>query len=278
MRGWNGDYRGALLFSERPRKLNRGASLKIGEFDEKGVLRREDILDAPLVLLHDLAVDTLFEKFVPPRFTYEGVFRKLVYPYPRDGIRELIVNAVVHMDYHSRAPVAVSVHPDHLEIFGVGGLPDGWTVETLVGKHKSVPRNQTLADVFHDAGYVENWAQGIGRVMESCRVNGNPPNFVIVFDGLSATVTSSAMCDGQPVESSVIHQKQMIDDFTPTDNQRLILDIVASDPSTTQKNISERTGLAPRTVALNLSKLVDAGVICREGSRKKGVWRIIRRI
>lgn len=29
---------GALLFSEHPRKLNRGASLKIGEFDEMGVL------------------------------------------------------------------------------------------------------------------------------------------------------------------------------------------------------------------------------------------------
>lgn len=136
-----------------------------------------------MILLPDLAVDTLFEKYVPPRFTYEGVFRKLVYPYPRDGIRELIVNAVVHMDYHSKEPVTVSVHPDHLEIFGVGGLPNGWTVETLVGKHKSIPRNQTLADVFHDAGYVENWAQGIGRVMDSCRVNGNPPpNFALMFE------------------------------------------------------------------------------------------------
>lgn len=270
---------GALLFSEYPRKLNRGASLKIGEFDEMGVLRREDILDAPLILLPDLAVDTLFEKYVPPRFTYEGVFRKLVYPYPRDGIRELIVNAVVHMDYHSKEPVTVSVHPDHLEIFGVGGLPNGWTVETLVGKHKSIPRNQTLADVFHDAGYVENWAQGIGRVMDSCRVNGNPPpNFALMFEGLSVTVTSSTTYEGQSVESSVIYHDQMVNEFTPTENQMLILDIIASDPSTTQKNISERTGLAPRTVALNLSKMVDAGVICREGSRKSGVWRIIRQV
>lgn len=70
----------------------------------------------------------------------------------------------------------------------------------------------------------------------------------------------------------------MVNEFTPTENQMFILDIIASDPSTTQKNISERTGLAPRTVALNLSKMVDAGVICREGSRKSSVWRIIRQV
>ena len=258
-------YAGILLFSEHPRRTNRGAFMKIGEFDGNGVLRREDIIDAPLILVPDLAVDILFDRYIPPTFRYEGALRRLVDPYPRDGIRELIVNAVVHMDYRSKEPVTVSVHPDRVEVFGFGGLPDGWTVETLIGRHRSIPRNQTLADVFHDAGYVENWAQGIRRVMESCEVNGNPrPEFVLEREGLSVTISSAVR---QTVETTK--------GFVPTDNQRLILDCIASDPSITQRMISETTGLSERTVRNNLSKMVDAGMVHREGSRKDGKWVIL---
>lgn len=256
---------GILLFSEHPRRTNRGAFMKIGEFDGNGVLRREDIIDAPLVLVPDLAVDILFDRYIPPTFRYEGALRRLVDPYPRDGIRELIVNAVVHMDYRSKEPVTVSVHPDRVEVFGFGGLPDGWTVETLIGRHRSIPRNQTLADVFHDAGYVENWAQGIRRVMESCEANGNPaPEFVLEREGLSVTISSAIW---QTVETTK--------GFVPTDNQRLILDCIASDPSITQRMISETTGLSERTVRNNLSKMVDAGMVHREGSKKDGKWVIL---
>ncbi len=250
----------ALLFSAHPRRINRGAFLKIGEFDKNGVLRREDILDAPLILIPDLAVDALFDKYTPPIFTYEGAFRKLLNLYPRDGIRELIVNAVVHMDYRLKEPVSVYVHPDKIEIFGFGGLPDGWTVETLMGRHKSIPRNQTLADVFHDAGYVENWAQGIKRVVESCADNGNPsPDFILEREGLSVTVSS-------------VSQDEPPSEFVPTKNQKLILECIASDPSITQKRIAESTGLSERAIRANISSLVDAGVVRREGGKRSGKW------
>lgn len=258
---------GALLFSEHPRRLNRGALVKIGQFDAGGILRREDIVDAPLILIPDLAVDILFDRYVPPTFRYEGAFRVLAYPYPRDGLRELIVNAVVHMDYRSEGPVTISVHPDRVEIFGFGGLPDGWTVETLMGKHRSIPRNRTLAEVFHDAGYVENWAQGIRKVINSCVENGNPqPEFVLEREGLSVTVMQSTPSEGTGSDT-----------FVPTENQRRMLECISSDPSVTQKRMSEITGLTERTIASNLSKLVEAGVIRREGSRKSGRWVVLHR-
>ena len=184
--------------------------------------------------------------------------------YPRDAIRELIVNAVVHMDYHSKEPVTVSVHPDNVEIFGFGGLPDGWTIETLIGKHRSIPRNKTLADVFHDAGYVENWAQGIRRVMEACEINGNPtPEFALEHEGLAVFVSSTAR---QGPVSAV---------FVPTENQKRIIECISSDPSLTQKRIAETTGLSERAVIYNMSKLVDAGIVRREGSKKDGRWVLI---
>ena len=252
---------GLLLFSSHPRKFNRGTILKIGEFDLEGVLRREDIIDAPLIDIPNLAVDTLFNKYIPPTFQYEGALRKLVSVYPKEGIRELIVNAVVHTDYRFKEPVIVSVYPDKIEIFNFGGLPDGWTIETLVGRHRSIPRNKTLADVFHDAGYVENWAQGIRRVIESCEKNGNPkPKFILEHDGLSVSVSASTPHPLISINSTL------------TENQKLILECIVSDPSITQKKISEITGLAERTVTNNLSKLAQANIIFREGSKKRGKW------
>ena len=260
-----------LLFSENPRRLNQGAYLKIGGFDEKGILRREDIVEAPLILVPDLAVDILFNRYTPPTFAYEGAFRKLVHAYPREAIRELIVNAVVHMDYRLESPATVAVHPKRIEIFDSGGLPDGWTIEMLTGRHASVLRNKTLANVFHDAGYVENWAQGIRKVMESCGSNGNPlPEFRSEFGGLSVTVSST---DPQPESPSGTTSPTHV--FVPTENQRLILGCISSNPSTTQKRISEITGLSERTVRNNLSKMVEADIVRREGSRKDGRWIVI---
>ena len=253
---------GVLLFSEHPFRYNCGMFLKIGEFDSRGILRREDIVDVPLILVPDQAVEILFDRYVPPVFGYEGAFRKIVDLYPREGIRELIVNAVVHMDYRSKAPVTVSVHPDRLEVFCFGGLPAGWTAETLVGNHASVQRNKTLATVFHDAGYVENWAQGISKVVKSCKDNKNPsPTFVLRNEGLSVTVSSIDMAPKPNAEWIDL-----------TESQNKILECIVSDPSTTRNGISEATGLTETAVADNLLKLVESGIVRREGNGETGRW------
>lgn len=75
-----------LLFSNNPRRFNQGGYLKNGGFDEKGVLRWEDIIEVPLILIPDLAVETLFDRYEQPTSAYEGAFRKLVRAYPRDAI------------------------------------------------------------------------------------------------------------------------------------------------------------------------------------------------
>lgn len=60
--------------------------------------------------------------------------------------------------------------------------------------------------------------------------------------------------------------------FVPTENQRLILDCIASDPFLTQMRISEMTGLSKRMVRNNLSKMVDSGIVRKEGSKRDGRW------
>ena len=70
--------------------------------------------------------------------------------------------------------VQIPIHPDCLFISNAGGLPPTWTVETLLGKHRSQARNGLVAATFYRAGFVEQWGRGIEKVCAICREFGNP--------------------------------------------------------------------------------------------------------
>ncbi|MDO5853752.1 MAG: ATP-binding protein [Thermoplasmata archaeon] len=192
-------------------------------------------------------------------------FRRVFRRYPREAVRELIVNAVVHRDYRKGVPVTVSVHPDRIVIASKGALPEGWTVETLLGDHDSDPRNRTMAEVFHDAGYVENWAQGIRKVVEGCRANGNPdPEFGFALGVLKATIRSATPPGGQASECPI----------PLTEVQRGIVDLICADPRISASEMAGRLGITERTVQNNIRKLVELGMISREGNNRTGAWKV----
>lgn len=266
---------GALLFTAEPTRINRGAFLKIGLFDRDGVLKREDIIETPLILLPDEAMNSLLEKYIPPTFSYGSTSRTLSSRYPVEGLREIVVNAIVHKDYRVEEPVTVSVHPNHIDVFSYGGLPEGWTTETLIGDHQSLRRNITLATLYHDAGLVENWAQGIRKVFRECERNGNPkPEFFQDSGGLRVTVTSNVMDVDGRISIPVVSTKTK----SPTDRQKNIVRMMAANPGITISSIASELGVSPRTVKNDINFLTEMGFIRREGNNRSGEWVVMVRI
>mgnify|MGYP006299650315 CR=1 FL=1 len=96
---------------------------------------------------------------------------------PEEALREAILNAVMHRDYHfDNAWITVEIYKDRLEISDPGGLPPGITLNDL-GK-KSVPRNKLIADLFHRIGEVEKAGTGINRIKKLISDAGLPePTF-----------------------------------------------------------------------------------------------------
>ncbi len=88
--------------------------------------------------------------------------------FPRDAIREAIVNAVCHRDYTSNACVQVMLFRDRLEIINPGSLPKGMTVEDLYGTHDSIPRNSLIARAMSWTSYVEKSGSGTGEILDKC--------------------------------------------------------------------------------------------------------------
>ena len=175
---------------------------------------------------------------------------------------------MVHKDYSIQEPTTIRVYSDRLEIFCLGGLPTGWTPDKLLQEHTSIRRNRALASVFFTAGYVENWGQGIEKVLEECRSNGNPdPEFSIMNDSLKVVVRIKA------IERPKVPQTDV---FKIDEKSKAILSCIAEDPSVSAKRMAEIIGISDSTVERRLKELVTKGIIRREGSDKKGKWIIMQ--
>jgi ATP-dependent DNA helicase RecG len=92
---------------------------------------------------------------------------------PPSGLREILVNALIHRDYSiAGGAISLAIFDDRLEVWSAGGFPRGITPELLSREHHSVQRNPLIADAFHRAGFIEKWGRGTNRVIEMCREAG----------------------------------------------------------------------------------------------------------
>ena len=170
-------YAAALLFTEKAEKWIPGAYVKVGKFgeDEADLLYHDDV-HGSLIEQAEKTLDLIYFKYLKAKIWYEnGEQRVEKFPFPREALRELILNALVHKDYASFTPIQISVSDDKLYVANVGSLPEDWTLEKLLGKHSSRPRNPTIAGCVYLTGKIETWGRGIRKVFDECAKHGCPP-------------------------------------------------------------------------------------------------------
>ena len=83
-------------------------------------------------------------------------------------MREALLNAVAHKDYTDPYPIQISVYANKIMMWNYGRLPENWTVEDLLDKHSSQPRNPDIATAFFRSGYVESWGRGMDKMKNLC--------------------------------------------------------------------------------------------------------------
>jgi ATP-dependent DNA helicase RecG len=100
--------------------------------------------------------------------------------YPREAIREAIVNALIHRDYLlSGTDIELSIYEDRLEVISPGRLPNGiTTARMLTGCRAS--RNQLIKDVMRDYRYLEHSGMGVPRkIVKTMQIhNGTKPALI----------------------------------------------------------------------------------------------------
>ena len=163
-----------LLFHPNPEKYITGAYTKIGYFESDSDLKFQDEIHGNIFEQIEKTTELLFTKYIKAMISYEGISRVETYEYPKDAIREALLNAVAHKDYSGGVPIQISVYKDKLMIWNEGQLPENWTIETLLDKHSSKPYNPDIANALFRSGYIESWGRGISKMTEQCFSSGLP--------------------------------------------------------------------------------------------------------
>ena len=115
-----------------------------------------------------------------PTSWLEGAQRHDRWEYPEDGVREVLVNALVHRDYSiAGTDIMLSIFSDRLEIQSPGRLPNTVTIDGMKSGVRYA-RNQTLVNVMRDYGYVDSRGMGIrNKVFPSMHIhNGTEPDLI----------------------------------------------------------------------------------------------------
>jgi len=100
----------------------------------------------------------------------DGIFRKNIYNYEPEVIREVIANALAHRNYTTRGDIFINLYTDKLEIHSPGLLPLGVTPDNILTK--SIQRNQILAKLLYDLKIIEKEGSGYDRIYEIMLGNG----------------------------------------------------------------------------------------------------------
>ena len=265
-----------LLFYDDPAVVQNGSHVQIGKFGPGGVLEYQDILEGSLLTTADKVIDLIYLKYLKAKVSFEHDRRTETYPFAREAIREAVYNAIAHNCYMFGVPIQIRIEDEAMIISNRCILPEGWTVDTLMEPHDSVPYNPDIANVFYRAGYIERWGRGIETICDACRELGTElPVYELLGNGLRVRFTAlqSALVEqGKEPMPQSDKQDGALDDALA----RKILEVLTEDPRISQISLSEKLSLARRSVQRKMDELKNVGRIERIGGKRYGYWKIHR--
>ena len=262
-----------LLFYGDPSIVQVGSFVKVGKFEHGTVVYHDD-LEGSLISTADKIVDLIYLKYLKAKITYEHDRRVETYPFARNAIREAIYNAIAHNCYMYGTPIQIRIEEEQIIISNRCILPEGWTAETLMQPHDSIPYNPDIANVFYRAGYIETWGQGIQKICDECVALGAElPKYEIIGTGLRVyfPALKSALID-QPKAP----KHQNTDKHGALDDAMVlkIIEILKEKPDISQEALGENMGVTRRVVQKYINVLKEAGRIERVGGKRYGHWKI----
>ena len=281
---------GMMLFYQKPERYVPGSYIKIGYFKSDSEISYMDEIHGPLIIQAARTIDLIFTKYLKANISYDGVTRIETYPFPKAAIREAVYNAIVHKNYAIQIPIQISVYKDKLYISNDCILPSGWTIETLMVKHRSKPFNPNIANVFFRAGFIETWGRGIEKICKACREFKTelpeftlyPEEIMIKFNALKNSKLSCDLNDVINTDMNTDTNTDMNTDMNTDTNassylkEDQLLEYLKTHADATQNDMALHFNVTKRTIERNINTLKKENIIVRVGNNRKGVWKIVK--
>jgi len=252
---------GILLFHPKPENFVTGAYVKIGFFESDSELMYQDEVHGNLFNQVEKTIELLFTKYIKAIISYEGIHRIETYEYPKDAIREALLNAISHKDYSSGFPIQISVYKDKLMIWNSGQLPENWTTKNLMEKHPSQPYNPDIANAFFRSGYIESWGRGTIKIIEKC-IEAGLPSPLYSYEGSDFWVEFK----------KDIYHKEYLQSLNLNNRQIKAILYTKENKKLTNSEYQKINDCSRNTASNDLSELVEKELLKPSGQKGAGAY------
>jgi len=184
--------------------------------------------------------------------------------YPIEALREGVLNALVHRDFEAPSDIRVFIFDDRIEISSPGNFPRGTTPENPL----HIPRNPMLCQLMRDIGYIEKYGSGIYFMRDACKDWGITEPEFIVSDIETKVIFRSG---GEAVVISEIENLGI----ELNDRQRNALKSTFTKGFINNKIYRELNGVSDETARVELSKLVEKGLLKIKGKGRSTQYVLI---
>ena len=176
------------------------------------------------------------------------------YEIPPVAIREALINAFVHRNYHHQAPIKVAIYTDRLEIFSPGAFVGPMNPNTIEMGVTYI-RNKVIARWFREAGFMEKLGSGLPTIFESYRkANLSLPSIVEVGQNVKV-ILPRTKSSPEPDERAII---QHIQNYGPKGISSLLPII----------------GLPRSTLGRKLKMMVDENMLVSSGKGRSLIYHL----
>lgn len=264
-------YRAIILFGKNPRYYMPGNYVQYVRFSGKekgGEVLNEKRFKGPLYNMLPALESFVSDAIIMQRPVAASLFReKTIINYPNNALRELMMNACMHRDYQANMPIRLYQFDDHIEIMNAGGLYGEARPENfpMVNDY----RNPIVAEAMKEMKYVNMFNQGVKRVQDMLRENGNRE---AVFDVSKLTVFCVDVFSN---EDSITQTTTQTTTQTLSEVQIAIIEYIHNHPNASRKEIAANiNGITENGVKYHMQKLQKQGIIKRVGADFGGHWGI----
>lgn len=241
---------GILLFGQRVQHFFSEAMIICSHF--KGTKGRDAIASID-------CNGTLFEQFeqayhfvtsrLSHSFIIKQVKREEKLEIPPIAIREVLLNAIIHRNYHLRSPSKIAIYDDRIEIFSPGNFPTPFP-NLLLGLTDA--RNMTICKVFREAKLIEKLGSG----------------FTTLFDSYQEwNLAEPIVMDGDGFVKCIL-PRERYQNITAENDYQKILRLFDTVSEVSVSDVMQATKMPRSTASRKLSEMVKQGLLKTVGSGK----------
>jgi len=193
----------------------------------------------------------------------DGLYRNTVRNYPKEVVRELLVNAIAHKKYTVSGDIFIEAYSDRLVISNPGSLPLGITEGNIL--HERRRRNPHLITTLSDLKLMEGEGSGYDLIYEKLAMDAKPlPKIESDFSKVSVTVYPGII---NPEAISILDY--VAKNIQLTQKEYITLGIIATEKKILSTQLAIKLQLQQEDkMSKWLGGLLDKNVIVSRGIKK----------